>query len=139
MTPFLQTLRHFELFTYATLGSPVLQEIMESSILAMALQKPYLMHAILGVAACHLSHLVSATHQPTLHYQCVVADAYHWQKALPLLREEFNSPHSIGPHNMDALFGTCALLFIHSFQCTDADPRRRWGSSVLTLASLRNC
>jgi hypothetical protein len=124
MTPFLQSLQHFETVTYTTVGSPIAQHVVKQSVLRIALQHPYLMHATLAVSATHLKHLLPTATHPVQHTANAIAESYHWQRALHLFQAELSSPGGLGKHNMDPILSTCMLLAILSFSLDDFDPAR---------------
>jgi hypothetical protein len=55
---------------------------------------PYLMHGMPAVSATHLKHLSPAD----------LAESYHWQRSLKLLREELG--FKLGTHNTDPIIST---------------------------------
>ena len=120
MTPFLQTLHHFDTVTYCSMGSDMGQQIIKFCIHSIAIEKPYLMHAVHGISAAHLSHLLPATRHPVQNHQSKLADAYHWQKALRLFRSELAA--GANKQNMDALISTVMLICVHQFMLTDPQP-----------------
>lgn len=63
---------------------------------------PYLMHGMLAVSATHLKHLSPG------HPEHDLAESYHWQRSLKLLREELQ--FKLGTHNMDPVLSTSMLL-----------------------------
>lgn len=88
MTPALQTLHHFDTITYCSMGSDMGQQIIRSYMYHIALEKPYLMHAVNGVSAAHICHLLPAVQHPAQHRQSKLAAAYHWHEALRQFRDE---------------------------------------------------
>ena len=96
------------------------QEITRATALALAVEKPYLMHAANGVAAEHLCHLLPAAQHPIQHVQSQLAALYHWQKALQLFQDELAAGAT--QHNMDALISTVMLVCVHQFMSTKAIP-----------------
>ncbi|KAK5064465.1 hypothetical protein LTR84_000298 [Exophiala bonariae] len=77
------------------------------------------MHALHGVAATHLCHLIPVSQDPVQHKRSKVAAAYHWQKCLQLFREELEA----GPtrQNMDALISTVMLISTHQFMLPESE------------------
>lgn len=102
------------------MGSDMGQQIVKASFYDLSLEKPYLMHAVNGVSAAHLCHLLPAGQHPIQHCQSQLAGAYHWQKALQLFRDELAS--GVNEHNMDALISTVMLICVHQFMLADALP-----------------
>lgn len=119
MTPILQTLHHFDTTTYRSMGSEMGQEIVRACIYTIAIETPHLMHALHGVAATHLSHLVPASQHLVQHNRNKVAAAYHWQKCLQLFRAELEAGAT--KQNMDALISTVMLISTHQFMLPDLD------------------
>ena len=124
ITPYLQTLEHFETVTFTTVGSPIAQYVVKSAVLKIAMEIPYLMHATLAVAATHLKHLLPEATHPKEHRQYAYTESYHWQRALSGFQAELRSPSGLGQHNMDSLLSTCMLFAILSFSFDDFDPRK---------------
>lgn len=120
ITPYTQTLQHFNSITSTTVGSLVAQRIFKASVLQMAMSHPYLMHATLAVSAAHLSYLFPASSHPKEHQRNALAVAYHWKSSLKLFRAELNSVQGIRAHNMDPLLSTCMLLAIYSFSLQES-------------------
>ncbi|KAL2427276.1 hypothetical protein ABEF95_011005 [Exophiala dermatitidis] len=120
MTPVLQTLQHFDTVTYCSMGSVIAQDIIKECVHGVAVQKPYLLHAVSGVSAAHLCHLLPANQHPVQHRQSKLADAFHWHKALTLFRRELSS--GVNRQNMDALISTNLLVCVHQFMLTDHLP-----------------
>lgn len=116
---YVQILQHFGTITYATTGSPTVQDVVKHSNLRLAMTYPYLMHATLAFGAAHLKHLLPFSANPTQHRQNALAEAYHWQRASHLFREELNSPLGLGVHNMDPILTTSMLLARQSFLLDD--------------------
>ncbi|EXJ65289.1 hypothetical protein A1O7_01630 [Cladophialophora yegresii CBS 114405] len=86
----------------------------------LALQKPYLMHAINGVSADHLCYLLPAAQHPVQHGQSQLAAFYHWQKALQLFRDELSNGAT--EENMDGLISTVMLICVHQFMLSEPLP-----------------
>lgn len=120
MTPVLQTLHHFDSVTYCSMGSEMGQRIIRSCMHQLVADTPYLMHAINGVSAEHLCHLLPEAQHPVQHKQSRLAGAYHWQKALRLFREEIAT--GANPSNMDALISSVMMICVHQFKLTDSLP-----------------
>ena len=120
MTPVIQTLNHFHTITYCSVGSEMGQEITRATALDLAVVKPYLMHAVNGIAADHLCHLLPADQHPVQHGQSQLASLYHWQRALSLFRDELSSGAT--KDNMDALISAVMLICVHQFMHTQPVP-----------------
>jgi hypothetical protein len=82
------------------------------------LQNAYLMHAILGVACLHLNHLQPGNQQRKLH------EGYHWECAIRLYQTAMQA--KIGPHNVDALIGSCILLGSNTVCTAGFRPSHSW-------------
>jgi hypothetical protein len=96
------------------------QRITRATTLALAVEKPYLMHAVNGVAADHLCHLLPASQHPVQHRQSQLASYHHWQRAFRMFRNELaNGPTR---QNMDALMSTVMLTCVHQFMLAEAVP-----------------
>ena len=112
----LACLHHFEAFTSYTCGSPQGQIIFRSRVMSLAAQSPYLMHAILGVAAAHMAYLLPSEVNAVKHARSKLADAWHWGHALTLFRKELGvegDTKGAGRSNMDSLLSTIMLVCIH--------------------------
>jgi hypothetical protein len=120
-TSYVQILQHFETVTYATTGSPTVQEVVKNSNLRFAMSHPYLMHATLAFGAAHLKHLLPFAANPDQYRQKAIAEAYHWQRASHLFHEELNSPSGLGFHNMDPILTASMLLSRQSFLLDDSE------------------
>lgn len=96
------------------------QEITKTTAMTLALEKPYLMHAVNGVSADHLCHLLPAARYPVQHGQSQLASIYHWQRALSLFQSELSAGAT--KDNMDALISAIMLLCIHQFMHTQHLP-----------------
>jgi hypothetical protein len=112
-------LQHFETVTYATTGSPVIQDVVKAGNLKFAMTHPFLMHATLAFAAAHLKHLLPFSANPIEYRQNALAEAYHWQRASHLFRKELNSPLGLGFHNMDPILTASMHLARQSFLLDD--------------------
>ena len=102
------------------MGSDLGQDIIRSTAFDLALEKPYLMHAVNGVSAAHLCHLLPQAQHPVQYHQSKLTSLYHWRKALPLLRDELAA--GVNPKNMDAMISTVMLIAVHQFTRTEALP-----------------
>ncbi|KAJ9606462.1 hypothetical protein H2200_009423 [Cladophialophora chaetospira] len=102
------------------MGSGMGQEISKGPAFRLALEKPYLMHAINGVAADHLCHLLPQAQHPVQHCQSQLASVYHWQRAFELVREELST--RVTRDNMDALMSSIMLIGVHQFMLAGTTP-----------------
>lgn len=120
MTPFMQTLQQFDSNTYLSMGSDMGQKIVKTCMYTIAIETPHLMHALHGVAATHLGHLLPASRHPVQNKQSKIAAAYHWQRCIQLFRTELQA----GPtrQNMDALISTVMLIATHQFMLPEPCP-----------------
>jgi hypothetical protein len=102
-TSYVHILQHFETVTYATTGSPVVQEVAKAGNLKFAMMHPFLIHATLAFAAAHLKCPLPFSANPMEYRRNAIAKAYHWQRASHLFRKELNSPRprlpKHGPHS----------------------------------------
>jgi hypothetical protein len=121
VTSYVHILQHFETVTYATTGSPVVQEVVKAGNLKFAMTHPFLMHATLAFAAAHLKYLVPFSANPIAYRQNAIAEAYHWQRASHLFRKELNSPLGLCFQNMDPILTASMLLARQSFLLDDGD------------------
>lgn len=119
MSPFLETLQHFSTVTYCTLGSDMGRQILCDTLLNITALPAYLTHAIHGVAAGHLCYLLPADVHPQQHYRHQLAESYHWQKALHLLREELRRGATF--QNMDHLLSAIMLVAVRQFMVSSPD------------------
>ncbi|KIW26496.1 uncharacterized protein PV07_09587 [Cladophialophora immunda] len=120
MTPMVQTFNHFGTVTYCSMGSDLGQEIIRATAFDLALEKPYFMHAVNGVSAAHLCHLLPAARHPVQHNQSQLANFYHFQKALQLFRDELAA--GVTKDNMNALISTVMLICVHQFMLNQPHP-----------------
>ena len=111
---------HFEVFTSHTCGSPLGQSIIRSCVFAAAGRFPFLMHAMLGATAAHMSYLIPADVNAVQHRRNRLAETWHWGRALALFRKELGGP---GRSNMDALLSTIIMVAIHQFALREDDDR----------------
>lgn len=120
MTPILQTLHHFDTVTYLSMGSELAQQVIRLCLRRTAMEKAYLLHAVNGVSAAHLCHLLPAAQYPKPHRQSKLAAAYHWREALRLFREELNGGGM--KENVDTLISTVMLICVHQYMLNDSTP-----------------
>ena len=125
----LAAMYHFSALTYHTCGSPQGQAIIQSCILGVAMQTPYLMHAVLGVASAHMAYLLPADVNAFQHTRYKLADVYHWGQALRLFREEL-SDKGAQKDNVDALLSTIMLVTIYQFVLRDDNVRAAFGEQL---------
>ncbi|OAG37768.1 hypothetical protein AYO21_08011 [Fonsecaea monophora] len=96
------------------------QEIIRTTAFDLALEKPYLMHAVNGVSAAHLCHLLPAARHPAQHNQNQLTNFYHFQRALQLFRDELAT--GVTKANMNALLSTVMLICVHQFMLPQSQP-----------------
>lgn len=94
------------------------QKISGGAMIQLGFQTPYLLHAVLGVAAIFLRF--GNPDDKTNH----VLEAYHWQRALKLYQTELQS--SVQKHNMDGLLSTCMMMGALSFSDASYNPIDSW-------------
>ncbi|RMZ82991.1 hypothetical protein DV737_g1817, partial [Chaetothyriales sp. CBS 132003] len=97
------------------------------------MKTPYLLHALLGVAAAHMAHLLAAEAKTLPHPRYRLADAYHWAHALRLLREEISS-RGATVDNMDGLL-SANMLVTRSFVFVEDDVEREGALKWLVVQS----
>ncbi|OAP55143.1 hypothetical protein AYL99_10843 [Fonsecaea erecta] len=102
------------------MGSDMGQKIIRATAFQLALEKPYLMHAINGVSAAHLCHLLPASRHPVQHNQSQLANLFHFQRALQLFRDELSA--GVTKDNMNAMLSTVMLICVHQFMLTQPEP-----------------
>jgi len=76
------------------------------------------MHTILAAACLHLNHC-----EPDNKVR-QAQEAYHWKSAVKSYRKAMRLP--VGPHNVDALFGTCMLLGTSTLCPIGFRPEQSW-------------
>ncbi|KPI45969.1 uncharacterized protein AB675_330 [Cyphellophora attinorum] len=130
-------LHHFYTTTAMTCGSPASQAVHGSAVVTAAVQTPFLMNALLGLAAAHLRYLMP----PELvasKSRLKVAECYYWAQAFDGFRAELSGSDkscsliatkrsNVTRENMDQLLSTLMLVSMHQFsyrdyQHTDGDP-----------------
>jgi hypothetical protein len=99
---------HFLDTTTPWLGSPELQRIIQREGLALALNAPYLLHAILSMSACHLSYL----RPDKKKYE--VAATIHYQHALTSYSSQLQT--GITAENADSAIGCGYLQTMLAFE-----------------------
>jgi hypothetical protein len=124
-----EILRHFTTMTSTTVGNMKSQTITRSRVVGSALQSPYLMYAILGLAAAHLRYLLPSQAQ-ILNTRLKVAECFYWARGLEGFRLELTGPpplsatagttcSNVSRVNMDQLFSTIMLISMHQFSLRD--------------------
>ena len=136
MTDPLAVFHHFNTLTSHTCGSIQGQRVMQSYMLEVAMQTPYLMHALLGTAAAHMAYLLPADVNAVQHSKHNLADAYHWDHSLKLFRREL-SRNGANKANMDALLSTLMLVSVQQF-CARPRSSPSAGKSFVCLDSERD-
>jgi hypothetical protein len=137
MTPAMQTFNHFGTVTACSMGSDIGQAISRGPAMEIALEKPYLMHAINGVSAAHLCHLLPAAQHPVQHGQSRLAATYHWHKALQLFRDELSN--GANKKNMDGLMSAVMLICVHQFMLNEPLPDPSTSFIYAPRESRREC
>ncbi|PYH76492.1 hypothetical protein BO82DRAFT_296166 [Aspergillus uvarum CBS 121591] len=110
-----EALHHFYGFSDPALGPQAPQAEYQRRVIQLGFESPYLMHAIIAFASSHLRYTT-----PGKHRTYAVTETHHWQEAITQYARELRT---IGPHNMDGLFGACLLLTVCSFELDRYDPR----------------
>ncbi|TKA28212.1 hypothetical protein B0A50_04184 [Salinomyces thailandicus] len=103
----LELMDHFEDTTEPWIGSPLTQTMIQEHGLMLALQAPYLLHAILAYSASHLSHL----HPEQRKYS--VAARTHFTRSLQAYSTEL--VYEVEKGNANALLGASGMLAKLSF------------------------
>ncbi|KAI9039039.1 Zn(II)2Cys6 transcription factor [Aspergillus affinis] len=109
----LRSLHHFHEHTMPTVDDGSTEAFLWSRTIQLALQSPFLMHGIIGIATTHLCHILPDKSAYT------AVEAYHWQKAINQYSQEISH---VGSHNMDPLFSACFLMTVHSFRLETYNP-----------------
>ncbi|KAL3435172.1 hypothetical protein BDV09DRAFT_185290 [Aspergillus tetrazonus] len=127
----LEILRHFQdIFTPNTMIiNETGKDAMRVKMVRLALESPYLMHSLIGVAIAHLRNVL-----PDDKGNYALLESHHWQRAINQYSTELQS--SIGPHNMDALFSACLLMTVNSFALNSYNPRQSFVFSPNPVESL---
>ncbi|ETN38766.1 uncharacterized protein HMPREF1541_06804 [Cyphellophora europaea CBS 101466] len=136
----LAVLHHFVNMTAMTCGNSKSQIIARTEVVSSALQTPYLMHTVLGLAAAHLRSLMTFEMQP-LSAKLKVAECYHWAKAIKGFRRELggisaddgrvtNRHGHVTKHNMDQLLSTVMFISMHQFSQKDDSDLAEGGVSA---------
>ena len=89
--------------------------------MALSHQRTYLMHAMLGIAAAHLSEAAAQAQDVSQATQYRKTELHHWHHALRLYRAELSN--ELAPDHVDSLITTCMLLVIHSFYMSDPNEK----------------
>jgi hypothetical protein len=76
------------------------------------------MHTVLAASYLHLNH----TRPGNKHRR--VQEAFHWQRAIQLYQGEIQAV--IGPHNTDALLGSCILMGMNTLLPAGFKPQDSW-------------
>lgn len=137
MTPILQTLHHFDTVTYCSMGSHLAQQVIKTCMHNLVVQNPSLLHAINGVSAAHLCHLLPADQHPKQYRQNQLAAAYHWKEAVRLFRNDLES--GAVDHSMDALISTMMLVSVHQYMLNDPKPHAFKSFVDVPLERRREC
>lgn len=137
MTPILQTLHHFDTVTYCSLGSHLAHQVIKICMHNLVVQNPSLLHAINGVSAAHLCHLLPANQHPKQYRQNRLTAAYHWKEALRLFRIDLES--DAVDHSIDALISTMMLICVHQYMLNDPGPHTYKSFVNAPLERRREC
>lgn len=124
-----QVLHHFTTMTARTVGDTKSQTIAQSRVIESALHSPYLMYAVLGLAAAHLRYLLPVE-ALALNKRLRVAECSYWVKALEGFRRELGGPpleseeatkyrSNVTKFNMDQLLTTVMFISMHQFSLRD--------------------
>ena len=98
------------------------QAIIRSCVTKQAIQYPYLLHAVLGVAAAHMSYLISPEINAVQHTRNDMTDAWHWAQALALFRKQLSGEGAgANEGTMDSLLSTVTLVAVHQFMLRAED------------------
>ncbi|KXL51509.1 MAG: hypothetical protein FE78DRAFT_26394 [Acidomyces sp. 'richmondensis'] len=128
----LELIDHFENHAEHWLGSPTAQSIIQQHGFELALNAPYLMHAILAISAKHLSHLYPAAEK----YR--VAATVHYTRSLQAYSAQL--VYDIDHGNANALLGASGLLaklsFINTPTMSDEKPTTS-GSAPAWIRSMQ--
>ncbi|KAL6236289.1 hypothetical protein BDW75DRAFT_115541 [Aspergillus navahoensis] len=113
----LEILRHFQdiVSSNTMIITKTSKDVIRDKMIRLALQSPYLMHSLIGVAIAHLRSVL-----PDDDSNYALLEAHHWQRAIRQYNAELQS--SIGPQNMDALFSACLLITVNSFELDSYNP-----------------
>lgn len=121
VVPVLQTMSYFELFTCSTVTSTAGLDIFKDSLLALSHHRDYLMHAMLGMAAAHLSEVDAIANDPCQITRFRRTESYHWHQAIRLYRAELENEVTLD--HIDSLISTCMLLGIHAMYMADPNEK----------------
>jgi len=128
----LELIGHFETHSEHWLGSPTAQSIIQQYGFELALNAPYLMHAILAISAKHLSYL----HPETEKYR--MAATMHYTRSLQAYSAQL--VYDIDHGNANALLGASGLLaklsFINTPTMSDEKPTAS-GSAPAWIRSMQ--
>ncbi|KAJ9371413.1 transcriptional regulator family: Fungal Specific TF [Paecilomyces variotii] len=114
----LDKFRHRTAFTFATASN---LESYQNDVVQLALENPFLMHAILTVTATHDRHLSMSPDNTRRS----LAEAYHWSRCAALLNEKLSAP--IRPQDRDPLWAAAAMLGILDISSIEASsPEEAW-------------
>lgn len=120
---------HFHTVTAMTCGSPASQAINQSAVIAAAIETPYLLHALLGLATAHMRYL-TARNQAEVRTRLKIVECFYWAQAFEGFRRELAGPSescnivatrrsNVTRHNMDQLLSTLMLVSMHQFSYRD--------------------
>lgn len=112
-----------------TCGSPTSQAVHGSAVVAAAVQTPFLMNALLGLAAAHLRHLTPRDLSFS-RTRLKVAECHYWAEAFNGFRRELagsdqsmdivaTKRSNVNRENMDQLLSCLMLVSMHQFSYRD--------------------
>jgi hypothetical protein len=122
-------LHHFYTTTAVTCGSPASQAVHRSAVVNAAVQTPFLMYALLGLAAAHLRYLTPQA-LVVSRSRLKVLECYYWAEAFDGFRAELAGSDksrslvatkcsNVTRENMDQLLSTLMLVSMHQFSYRD--------------------
>jgi hypothetical protein len=129
MSP-LAMLGHFARTTALTVGNTKSQRVAQSRVVAAAVQTPYLLNSILGLAAAHLRYLMPDA-LPDMKAKLRVAEYSYWAQAFAAFQRELAGSESlriadpaacrgnVNKNNMDQLLSTVMFVAMHQFSQRD--------------------
>jgi hypothetical protein len=129
MSP-LAMLGHFANITALTVGNTKSQRVAQSRVVAAAVQTPYLLNSILGLAAAHLRYLLPDT-LPDMKAKLRIAEYSYWAQAFATFQQELAGSgtlsiadlktcrSNVNKNNMDQLLSTVMFVAMHQFSQRD--------------------
>ncbi|KAL2264083.1 hypothetical protein VTK26DRAFT_2577 [Humicola hyalothermophila] len=118
----LSLLHHWTVSTsHSLVQCPSIDRIWQAVLPQIGFRFPFVMHAILSLAALHLGHIVGPPHR----HRYTIEAVRHHNSALRGFRETINQP---SPENADALFACSTLNVIYVFGVSP------WSSSAASTS-----